>query len=61
MDGIHCSRTRPRRARIAEFNSVSCTSATSCMAVGDYSDQAGSTDTSFAEQWNGTVWTVETT
>jgi hypothetical protein len=45
----------------AEFNSVSCTSATNCMAVGDYSDQAGSTDTSFAEQWNGTVWTVETT
>ena len=46
---------------ITEFNSVSCTSATNCMAVGDYSNQAGSTDTSFAEQWNGTVWTVETT
>jgi hypothetical protein len=46
---------------ITEFNSVSCTSTTNCMAVGDYSDQAGTSDTSFAEQWNGTVWMVETT
>ena len=46
---------------ITEFNSVSCTSATNCMAVGDYSDQAGTSDTSFTEQWNGAVWTAETT
>ena len=26
---------------LTELNSVSCTSATNCMAVGDYSDQAG--------------------
>ena len=45
----------------SELNSVSCTSATNCMAVGDYSDQAGTTDTTVAEQWNGTTWTVLTT
>jgi hypothetical protein len=46
---------------ISELNSVSCTSATNCMAVGDYSDQADTTDTTVAEQWNGTTWTVLTT
>jgi hypothetical protein len=46
---------------ISELNSVSCTSATSCMAVGDYSDQAANADTTLAEQWNGTAWTVVTT
>jgi hypothetical protein len=45
---------------ITEFNSVSCTSATNCMTVGDYSDQAGTSDTSFAEQWNGAAWTAVT-
>ncbi len=46
---------------ISELNSVSCTSATNCMAVGDYEDPAVTSDTSFAEQWNGTNWTLETT
>ena len=46
---------------LAELNSVSCTSATTCMAVGDYIDQAGTSDTTLAEQWNGTTWTVVTT
>ncbi len=46
---------------IAEFNSVSCTSATNCVAVGDYMDQADTSDTTLAEQWNGTSWTVLTT
>jgi hypothetical protein len=45
----------------SELNSVSCTSATNCMAVGDYSDQADTTDTTVAEQWNGATWTVLTT
>jgi hypothetical protein len=31
------------------------------MAVGDYADQANTSDTAFAEQWNGTSWTLETT
>ena len=46
---------------ISELNSVSCTSATNCMAVGDYSDQAGTSDTTLAAQWNGAAWTVLTT
>ena len=46
---------------ITEFNSVSCTSATNCVAVGDYMDQADTSDTTLAEQWNGTSWTVLTT
>ncbi len=46
---------------LTEFNSVSCTSATNCVAVGDYMDQASTSDTTLAEQWNGTTWTVLTT
>jgi hypothetical protein len=46
---------------ISELNSVSCTSATNCMAVGDYTDPAVDADTTVAEQWNGTTWTVLTT
>jgi hypothetical protein len=46
---------------ISELNSVSCTSATSCMAVGDYTDQNLDADTTLAEQWNGTTWTDLTT
>ena len=38
---------------------VSCTSAASCTAVGDYS--AGAKDVTLAERWNGTAWTVEPT
>jgi hypothetical protein len=46
---------------LTELNSISCTSATNCMAVGDYMDQAGTSDTTLAEQWNGTTWTPLTT
>ena len=46
---------------LAELNSVSCSSATTCMAVGDYMDQAGTTDTAFTEQLAGPAWTVLTT
>ena len=46
---------------ITEFSGVSCTSATNCVAVGDYTDQADTSDTTLAEQWNGTSWTVLTT
>jgi hypothetical protein len=44
-----------------ELSSVSCTSATSCMAVGGGSNEAGTAATTLAEQWNGTTWTVITT
>ena len=38
-----------------ELNSVSCTSSTSCIAVGDYSD--GSNLQTLALKWNGSSWT----
>jgi hypothetical protein len=44
-----------------EFNSVSCTSATSCMAVGDDANGLGTGQATFAAQWNGAAWTVEPT
>jgi hypothetical protein len=44
-----------------ELNSVSCATASNCMAVGDDSDAAGDTDTAVAMQWNGLAWTVLTT
>jgi hypothetical protein len=39
------------------LNGVSCSSATSCTAVGTYTNASGSTIT-LAEQWNGTTWTI---
>lgn len=51
----------PNPGDLAEFNSVSCTSATNCMAVGDAGDSAGTSDATLAELWNGSTWTVETT
>jgi hypothetical protein len=44
----------------AEFNSVSCLSATNCTAVGDAMNAARTTDATLAEHWDGTAWTVET-
>jgi hypothetical protein len=41
------------------FNAVSCTSSTSCVAVGS-SGNSGTTF-SLAEAWNGTAWTVQPT
>ncbi len=46
---------------IAEFSSVSCPSATNCLAVGDYANAAGTTDMTLAARWDGTVWTFEPT
>jgi hypothetical protein len=39
---------------------VSCTSANSCMAVGEYTDSAGAQFT-LAESWNGSTWRIEPT
>lgn len=40
---------------------VSCPTATSCVAVGDYGKASGNTflATSFSETWNGSAWTVQ--
>ncbi len=42
-----------------ELESVSCTSATDCMAVGDYSNAGLITDTTVAVHWNGASWRIE--
>lgn len=42
------------------LSAVSCTSATSCVAVGHYVDAADAQAT-LAEQWDGAVWTVQPT
>ena len=41
------------------LSGVSCTSASFCMAVGDYVDSSGVTQT-LAEKWNGTTWSLVT-
>jgi hypothetical protein len=46
-------------AKLTEFTGISCASTTSCTAVGYYT-KAGTTAT-FAEIWNGSSWTGETT
>jgi hypothetical protein len=42
----------------AEFNSVSCVSATECMAVGDDQNGVATSDATLAAQWNGRAWTL---
>lgn len=46
---------------LVELNSVSCISATSCMAVGDDQNAAVTADTTVAAQWNGATWTIVST
>jgi hypothetical protein len=46
-------------AKLTEFTSISCASTSSCTAVGYYT-KAGITLT-FAELWNGSTWTGQTT
>jgi len=50
----------PAGATSAVLNGVSCTSATACTAVGNYSDSSGNTWT-LAEAWNGATWVVQPT
>jgi phosphodiesterase/alkaline phosphatase D-like protein len=50
----------PSGAKEATLQGVSCTSASSCMAVGSYRSEVG-TLLSLAESWNGSSWSVSTT
>jgi len=50
----------PKGSLLSVLSGVSCTSPTACVAVGNYTSKA-TTTLSFAERWNGTKWTVETT
>jgi hypothetical protein len=52
----------PASSRTTEFNSVKCSSASSCMAIGDQgSDADGNPPSTLAEQWNGKIWTTLST
>jgi hypothetical protein len=51
----------PANANGAGLSGVSCTSPTSCMAVGYYNITLGPDvvpDETLAEQWNGATWTI---
>ena len=50
----------PKGATNSDLYAVSCSAASSCMAVGMYEDAAAPHGVPFAEAWNGTAWTVET-
>jgi hypothetical protein len=49
----------PASHLLSDLRGVSCTTATSCNAVGYYVDSA-SVQHSLAEVWNGTTWTLKT-
>ena len=48
------------RAPTGQLFGFSCSSSSSCTAVGDYTQRFGTTVT-LAERWNGTSWSVEST
>ena len=50
----------PAGASRAALNAVSCTSATACTAVGNYT-ASGGTQVTLAERWDGTSWSVQAT
>jgi RHS repeat-associated protein len=51
---------KPTGSTNVKLNSVSCTAATTCTAVGSYTDSTGRTVT-LAESWNGSAWSIQTT
>jgi hypothetical protein len=57
---IQPSPNPPDAAEGSALNAVSCASATSCSAVGDYLT-GSSPYLAFAEYWNGSAWTLQST
>jgi streptogramin lyase len=53
------STPNPAGASESRLEGVSCTSASNCMAVGNY--KAGSVVAALAERWNGSTWSLVTT
>jgi hypothetical protein len=49
----------PAGAVDTQLDGISCTSGTSCIAVGDYYN--GTDTVTLAEAWNGSTWTIQTT
>jgi hypothetical protein len=50
----------PSGTSASELTGVSCSSATTCIAVGDYYNRSG-TQVTLAEYWNGTTWAFQPT
>jgi hypothetical protein len=50
----------PAGANFSNLNSVACTSAVDCLAVGIYTDEAGNQFT-LSETWNGSEWKLQET
>ncbi len=50
----------PKGATNSNLYAVSCSAASTCMAVGMYEDAAAPTGVPFAEAWNGRTWAVRT-
>lgn len=48
----------PHGAPTTELSGVSCTSTTSCSAIGYYDTASSSIDVPFSESWNGAVWSL---
>jgi hypothetical protein len=48
----------PNPIQLDEFNSVSCSSSRSCIAVGYYTDRAGDATLPLVERWHGGRWSV---
>ncbi len=51
----------PAGSQIPSLTGVSCTSATSCEAVGSYLSPSIGSYTDLAEVWNGLTWTIQPT
>ncbi len=50
----------PTGATSSQLSGVSCSSATACIAVGDYNDSAGN-EVTLAERWDGSSWQLQST
>ena len=52
---------RPRRTTYSDLGTVSCRSATFCMATGNYQVHSSSKSRTLAEEWNGRAWAIKAT
>jgi hypothetical protein len=57
---VHEEIGKPSGATFATLEHLSCTTTTSCLAVG-HLDESGTKDKTLAERWNGTEWQVTPT
>jgi len=50
----------PARGTLSVLTGLSCSSATACIAVGNYSSESGN-EVVLAERWNGRTWAIQST